>query len=178
MAVLTYRVNANDEFVFVGADWTRFAVENGLPPWKANVIGTSLWNHLTDLTTRHFYRIFMHRVRQTGQSISVPFRCDAPDRRRFMQMTMRRMPDNAIEFCSETIREEPRPIVDLLNPTFPRRTDFILMCSWCKKIKTPEWVEVEEGVARLDLFSAAKLPWISHGICPDCERHFIQEQAM
>ena len=87
-----------------------------------------------------------------------------------MRMTILPLPDKGLEFRSELLREEPRPKVDLLDPALPRGTDFLEMCSWCKKVKAPDWVEVEEGVARLGLFQEPGLPRVSHGICPDCSR--------
>jgi hypothetical protein len=176
MSEFIYRVNAEDNIVSVDANWTRFAVENGLAlPIAEKMAGNSLWDYLSDLTTRHLYRIFMHRVRQSGHDIMVPFRCDAPDRRRFMRMTIARLPDSGVEFRSVLLHEEPRAIVPLLDPGVPRRADFLEMCSWCKKIRAPDWMEVEEAVERLKLFEATPLPWVSHGCCPDCEHRLEQE---
>lgn len=176
MLEFVYRVDAEDKITFVDANWTPFAIENGLSRLtSAEVSNRLLWDFLSDITTRHLYRVFMHRVRGTGSEISFPFRCDAPDRRRFMKMTMRPLPESGLEFCSQILREELRPKVNLLDPNFPRRKDFVQMCSWCKKIKAPDWVEVEEGVARLDLFDAPQVPWVSHSICPDCAQALEKE---
>lgn len=49
------------------------------------------------------------------------------------------------------------------------------MCGWCKKVAIPEWVEVEEGVKRMNWFEDAKLPSITHGICPACEQMMMAE---
>lgn len=170
------RVDARDRIAFVDANWTQFAVENGLAHLTAEeVAGVPLWRYVSDVTTRHFYDILLQRVRRTGRSIAVPFRCDAPDRRRFMCMTILPLADGALEFRSELLREEPRPKVDLLDTAFPRGPNFVEMCSWCKKVKAPDWVEVEEGVARLGVFDEPRLPRVSHGICPDCSRVLRQQ---
>lgn len=177
MSELIYRVDANDTFVFIGEGWNQFAAENGLPRLTGErLLKASLWDFLSDLTTRHIYRIWMHRVRQTSRSVSVPFRCDAPDRRRFMRMTIRLRPGDEIEFCSETLREETRPSVKVLDLSHPRHNEFIVMCSWCKKIKAPDWVELEQGITQLGLLDAPRLPCVSHGICPECE-HYLQAHS-
>lgn len=176
MAEFICRVSADDRIVFVDDEWTRFAIENGAAHLAGDrVMGTLLWDHLSDITTRHLYRIFMHRVREGGISIELPFRCDAPDRRRFMRMRIQPLPDSGVEFRSELLHEELRTKVDLLDVRYPRREDFVMMCSWCKRVQAPDWVEVEEGVVRLKLFDVDKLPWVSHGICPDCERGMEEE---
>ncbi|HEU6447498.1 MAG TPA: PAS domain-containing protein [Verrucomicrobiae bacterium] len=168
------RVDSEDKIIFVDAHWTQFAGENGSDLTPKAVIGNSLWIYMSDVTTRHLYRIFMHRVRHHRRDIMVPFRCDAPDRRRFMRMTLRPLSDDGVEFSSELLREEPRQKVNLLDATFPRRTDFLEMCSWCKKVKAPDWVETEEGVARLRLFDAPQLPWVSHSVCPECDKSLLE----
>jgi hypothetical protein len=169
MQVFICRIDSEDKIVFVDGHWLQFAGENGFNLGLENIVGKPLWEFLSDLTTRHLYRIFARRVRQSGKSLTMPFRCDAPDRRRFMQMTILRLPENGLEFLSQLLREEPRPVVPLLAPEFPRTHEMIEMCSWCKKIKAPDWVEVEEGVLRLKLFDKEKLPWVSHSICPQCD---------
>jgi hypothetical protein len=35
---------------------------------------------------------------------------------------------------------------------------------------TPEWLEVEEAIPRLQLFEQDHMPQITHGICGECER--------
>ena len=46
------------------------------------------------------------------------------------------------------------------------------MCAWCKKADVGGWVEVEEAVRRLQLFDQARLPRITHGVCPACKETF------
>ena len=68
-----------------------------------------------------------------------------------MQMVMQPLPDHAVEFVCTILREEPRDEVALLNPATQRDDRFIVMCGWCKKVQTSEWVEVEEAIIRLHL---------------------------
>ena len=83
------RVDAEDRIAFVDASWAAFAVENGAPALTAeSVRGTSLWNYISENVTQEFYRIFMRKVRATGRAIVVPFRCDGPECRRFMEMSI------------------------------------------------------------------------------------------
>ena len=59
--------------------------------------------------------------------------------------------------------------MSLLDPSVRRNTEFVVVCSWCKRVKTSgEWLEVEEAVRQLSLFYADDLPRISHGTCVDC----------
>lgn len=158
------------EFIYqVDANWVAFAAENGLPALTAEAVtGKSLWNYLLNSTSKQFYKIFMAEVRKTGRPITVPFRCDSPECRRFMKLCLLSLPDGALEFRSGLIREEARPRVNLLDPEFPRTEEFLTMCAWCKKVKAPDWMEAEDAVQRLKFFDQPQLPRISHGICEDC----------
>ncbi|MGA2686412.1 MAG: hypothetical protein ABSF51_15340 [Verrucomicrobiota bacterium] len=166
-------VDAVDRITFVDASWVAFAAENGLPALTAeSVQGTSLWNYISELATQEFYRIFMNKVRTTGRTMVVPFRCDGPECRRFMEMTMASLGAGALEFRSLLLREEARPKVELLDPHFPRTEEWLTVCAWCKKVDVAGWVEVEEAVRRLRLFDRARLPRLTHGVCPACREVF------
>ncbi len=165
------QVDAKDRFTFVDENWVAFAVENGRPDLTAeNVTDTSLWDHVTDRNTRQFYRIFMTKVRQTGRPLQLPFRCDAPACRRFMEMNILGLGGGGLEFRSLLLREESRSQVALLDRGFPRSPGLIVMCAWCKKVRTSRWLEAEDAVRELKLFDRETLPRVSHSICPECSR--------
>jgi hypothetical protein len=169
MREFIYQVDAKDRITSVDANWVAFAAENGLPALTAEAVtGKSLWDYVSNPTSKQFYKIFMAEVRKTGRTITVPFRCDSPECRRFMKLAIQSLSHGALEFRSVLIREEPRPRVNLLDPGFPRTEEFLTMCAWCKKVKAPDWVEAEAAVQQLKFFDQPQLPQITHGICENC----------
>jgi hypothetical protein len=171
MREFIYRVDANDRFTFVDANWVAFAVENGSPALTAEaVMGKSLWDYLSNPTLQQFYKIFMADVRKMNRGITVPFRCDGPECRRFMKLFLLPLTDGALEFRSVLVREESRPKVNLLDSNFPRTEEFLTLCAWCKKVKASDWMEAEDALHQLKLFDRPQLPQITHGICEDCLR--------
>jgi hypothetical protein len=167
------RVGASDQITYVDAHWLAFARENGAPGLTAaSVSGAPLWNYISEPATQEFYRIFMRKVRATGRKIVVPFRCDGPECRRFMEMSILPLENGALEFHSVLLREEVRPRMDLLDPEFPRTEELLRLCAWCKKVEVAGWMDVEEAVRRRQLFDQPRLPRITHSICPDCLRTF------
>jgi PAS fold len=165
-----HRIDSQQRIVFVNQAWTDFALSNEAPRLiPENVLGTLIWKHIADSETRALYNAILDRVAKHSRTIRFPFRCDAPDRRRYMEMVVSPLPQG-IEFTSTLIREEPRPPLPILSSVAPKGDDFIRMCGWCKKVALPgdKWAEVEEAVGVLDLFTDQILPSISHGICPDC----------
>ncbi len=116
------------------------------------------------------HRALAGRVRAAGRAVahSLP-RCDSPARRRLLRMEILPLAGEGLRYVSTILREEPRSPVALLAAGAPRSERLLVMCSWCKAVKTPAgWREVEEAVASLGLFLPTLPPAISHGICPAC----------
>jgi len=168
----TYRIDDSDRIIDVSGYWLQFAAENlaaeSCQPDR--VLGRLIWEFIDGSETRHLYEIILKRVRQAHMPVTLPFRCDSPDMRRYLELTIVPIGNDAIEFYSRVLREEPRESVDLLKPDAQRSDEYIKMCSNCKKIERGEnrWVEVETGIAELQLFESSNLPQITHGLCDDC----------
>ncbi len=166
---LVYRVNENDEIVFVSEDWDQFATANGGESVVSEqVLHRPLWDFITDLSTQEIYRLLLQKAR-AGRVIQFTFRCDAPWRRRFLEMIIVGQKGGAVEFRTRTLLEQERPAPLLLDPQADRSDELLRSCGWCKKFFVGgEWVEVEEAIQRLRLFQRRSLPAISHGICGEC----------
>ncbi len=164
-----HRVDASEIITHVNDAWEAFARENRADHLASeHVVGTSLWRHIGDLETKELYRAILARVRSKRLVLALPYRCDAPDRRRFMELRISPTGSDEVEFASRIVREEQRNPVRLLESDAERSDEFVRMCSWCKKVKTSDWVEVEEAVRELGLFHRLRLPQITHAICPNC----------
>lgn len=166
-----YRVDAQDRVVFANAEWFDFARENSAIALRPDlVVGASLWNFIGDSETKHLFAILLQQVRATGKPVTLPYRCDSADCRRFMELRIARSDDSGVEFCSRILRQEQRARVRLMADEVERTDAVLIMCGWCKKAALPDdrWVEVEEAVQVLQLFDAPRLPRISHGICDEC----------
>lgn len=170
-----YLVDEENRILDVDDAWLRFAVENDAPELdREAVLGEPLWQFIGDAETRLIYEALLARVREGQRRVSVPFRCDSPAVRRFMEMEIVPAGERQIALTGHLLRREERAPVPLLDPTVARSDELISVCSWCKKVELSpvEWVEVEEAVTRLDLFARVPLPGISHGICPSCSERF------
>ncbi|HLP78351.1 MAG TPA: hypothetical protein VK327_15710 [Candidatus Paceibacterota bacterium] len=173
---LVYRIDADSTILSFSDGWSDF-FRNNVAQGTAipNYVGTRLWTHVSDPTTVHLYQAIIARVRRTGKELAIPFRCDSPDKRRFMQMHVSDAGAGAIEFRSVILREEPRTPVPLFSLSPRPSAELIHMCSWCKKVSLPDWVEVEEAVRRLELFHSESIPRITHTICQSCSEILRRE---
>jgi hypothetical protein len=177
----TYATDEADVLVAANDAWDAFAKENAAPHLvRAKVLGQSLLTHITCPDTLEIYTLIFERVRREGETHHVPFRCDAPGLRRYMRMIIR--PDEAggLRFETRVDRLEAREACPLLDATRPRGEEFLLMCSWCKKLQLPagEWVEVEEAMAGLQPFVQEHLPKLSHGMCEACDAELRRREGL
>jgi len=168
-ALIGYRIDVHDVIDEVSESFAVFARQNGAAGLEENVLGTSLWGHVLGSEVQAVYRDLLAHARRTGRPVVFPYRCDAPDCRRFLQMRMRRLEAGAIAFESRVLREEARPSVDLLEVGRQTEPGLLVMCAWCRKIEADGWVEIEEGLRRLGLFNQTSFPCITHGICLPCK---------
>ncbi|MBN2337749.1 MAG: hypothetical protein JXP48_04340 [Acidobacteria bacterium] len=176
--VLIYSIDGVDTIAGVDANWRSFAEDNC---WRSGcgpeeVVGRSLWDFIQDYETRFLYQELFRRLRAGRRCPPLPFRCDSPAEKRFLELSFEPLPEGGIELGSRTVRTERREPVPLLEAGTPRSGESITICSMCKKIRVAEeeWAEIEEGLALLGIFAGDAMPWLSHGLCPACYRSAVE----
>lgn len=167
-----HTVDSSGNIVAVNDAWLEFARENDAPELvREAVVGRPIWDFIEGRETRHISRLLLEKACTSGKSMTIPYRCDSPGIRRFLEMEIAPLKDGTVEFRSRFLKSESRDPVGLLDRRAERTNEFIAICSWCRRIRIDgQWTEVEEAVKRLDLFSSASLPQLTHGICQDCNK--------
>ena len=170
--IYIHRIDKNEIIVSVSDNWLSFAEENfGANSCNPeNVVGSSLWDFIHDPETVHLYEIILKKVRGHQRAATFPFRCDSPEERRFLILSVVPMMDDAIEFISSVSRTEARESIELLKSDIERSDEFVRICSMCKKIaiSDEEWIEIEIAMQELKLFEKDVLPNLTHGVCHSC----------
>ena len=177
--VFVYSVDEEDIIASVSENWQLFAHDNS---WAGkikpeNVVGHLLWDFIQDAETRHLYKEIFSRVRIGKRLGPIPFRCDSPQERRFLELQLTPLSGGQIQIASTIVRRELRATVGLLDSEIPRSKVFIRICSMCKKIAITEdeWIEIEAGLQKLKLFEAEEMPELTHGLCPACYKAAMAE---
>ncbi|GJQ60701.1 MAG: hypothetical protein D8M57_15880 [Candidatus Scalindua sp. AMX11] len=168
---IEYRIDSRSIITFVSKNWSEFARENGANNLTdENTIGKRLKEFIAGNETYELYINIIDKVKNTGKEVVFPFRCDSPDCRRFMHMTVAPYTINEIQFKSVMVKKELREVQSLLSLETDRSDEFLTICSWYKKIKITDklWQEIEEGIKALKLMEEINLPKLTHGICPEC----------
>jgi hypothetical protein len=166
------RYELDDELRIVAFDarWSLFAVANETPRLAEaeHVLGRPLLSFIAGDSTAHLYETLFDVVRRTQRPVTLPFRCDSPSLRRYLDLTIEPRP-HGLALSSTLSKAEARPREPLLDAAAARSEEMLRMCSFCKKLKVAaEWMEVEAAVARLRIFDRARVPAISHGLCEPC----------
>lgn len=172
LGMLVYRIDVADRLVSVGPGFDEFAAANEAPGLSAaRVLGRRLWSFVSDAETVLLYEALVASVRRTGLPARVSFRCDSPQRRRFMEMAIVPVGEQEIEFRSALLRLEEQAPVPLYDLRRPRAGAALSVCGWCKRVRTEAgWIEAEDAIRALDLFARPQLPPLQHGICDDCRQ--------
>lgn len=169
-AGVRYRINGRDEIAFVDEAWDRFASTNdGAEIAASEVLGRSLWDFISDGATRQLYQQIVARVRRGGQA-QFKLRCDSPSCRRHLEMTIRAVGADEVEFATRSLQAAERPPISLFARGTPRSSAVLRVCAWCNRVDvdTDTWAEVEVAVERLKLFEAGQVPQLTHGVCAAC----------
>lgn len=171
-----YQVDAKDNIISIDGAWSAFARENGGQSLLNNPpLGRSIWDFINGLSTRNIYFILMKRVRENGRSVHFPFRCDSPDKLRYMEMTIRPGQSGSLWFETAIAKEIPIEQNQAPKNDAHGTRELINMCAWCDRVQVgSEWLPLEVGIWSLALFDTPEAPPITHDICPDCYEELHQ----
>jgi hypothetical protein len=168
--VVEYAIDADDVVVPVGDEWSRFARQNDAPELDELAPDRTLWSYFGSDEVRDVWRLLIEQVRATRTPAQVPLRCDAPQLRRWFEMTITPEPGGVVRFRSALTFEESRPAVALLDDDVELRSDrpAVPVCSWCGEGHDgSRWRRIEDVVRDLRLLEDL-MPAVDYGICPTC----------
>lgn len=165
-----YEIDAHDVLIDVGDRWEQFAEECGAEGLdRRRVLNRPLWDFIAGRETKHAYELLLGRAREGGKPLVVPFRCDGPTIRRYMELDIVPRTAGQVQLVGRLLRTETRPHVALLDAERECSDEVLVICSWCKRVDAEgQWMEVEDAVSTLGLFVRTALPRLSHGICERC----------
>lgn len=175
---MRYWLDWDDRVSEVDEEWLRFATENDAPSLTREAVrGRSLYSFIGDATTSYLWKELLTRVR-AGATLDFVVRCDSPDRIRLLRVQASAGKDARVAFSTEVLRSDARSPVAV--PPAHEQKGPLTLCSWCQRVRMPssEWVDLEKGIARLELFGGDSPALMSHGVCPDCYARALEDVPM
>lgn len=193
VAGVAYVTNSSGMIVALGnGGWRAFAQDNGAAQLAAEpLVGRSLFDFIGgDAVKASYTRLHEKLVARPQRKVSFAFRCDAPETRRDMLMSMSAIAGDAgqplILYQSQLLREESRPAIPLFRALGQTRRSagsgvkpVVVLCSYCQRVAWPagidtsgaEWIAPEVHYARGGSAEAD----VSHGVCPPCFAALVDE---
>jgi hypothetical protein len=171
---VSYGIDADDRLAFFSPAWDELAAENGARDLQSEkLISRSIWDFISDETTRHLYREIIMRVR-AGHRARFGFRCDSPDRRLLMVVDARPIMGQGVGFRVKTLPLEERAPQPRSTEAGEPGEAIERMCSWCKRVPDGNaWIELEAAAEKFGIFESPVLPRISHGMCEECGKKIL-----
>lgn len=162
-----YHVDKNDVVFYFNQHWIAFAEENQAGQLAKQALGKPIWSFISDGLVKTLYKELMLAVRKSNEKVKISFRCDSPEKMRFMQMEIFPLINGGLAFHNTLLREKlksdgysPEILAIIGEAGYP-------MCSRCNKIAiNKKWHELEEAL-KLKLLENKTLK-AHYGMCPTC----------
>lgn len=170
---VVYAIDANDRIIEVDNAWVEFAEQNeaGERLRPDSVIGTLLWDHVRQPALQDLYKRLVSAVRSKQTKAEFRFRCDSPNFRRFMRMTIQPGGDGSVVFVSRTERVErvERRREDLRTVAAFSGQTSIVQCSVCNRYRSGvSWHEAEEFVHSAQPMDSERPMTQIWSVCEEC----------
>lgn len=168
---IEYMVDASDKVVWVNEAWDAFALCNDAPGLLSEwVIGRDWREFVQGDATRMYIEAMLNATRLLGKRVAQSYRCDSPQEKRYVQLTVELLPDRNVRFCHHTTKvAEQKYVVKYVVPKTPVVSGKkIKRCSMCNRIEMRGiWQETEQAVES-GLLKAGSEVMVFYGICPSC----------
>jgi hypothetical protein len=167
----SYRINSEDQIVYVNREWLQFAKENDAPDLtESTVLGTKIWRYVKGDETRRLYSELFFNLRNNKKELTLPFNCDSPHLIRNMILTLRALGSGSIELECRLSSVQKREYVGIFDSRVERTDYFVRICSICRKFHVDgEWLSVTDVLGRKRWFTSVPLPQLEESLCSSCE---------
>jgi len=137
------------------------------------MIGRNLFSFIAGREVRHFYALLHERVLRDACGIKFDYRCDSPEIRRDMNMSLT-FDNNLVRYESIVLKESPMP--ESIPLPSPGAETLIPICSICKRYRYPansaDWKEVEMILKEPGIPQSFDF---THTFCTDCYERVMEE---
>ena len=167
MNILTsYVIDAERKIVSVGGAWEQFSDENGGQNLSlADIKDKSIFDFVVGDSSRLWLDSLIRMALESKEPVQRPYRCDSPDTRRYMLMTIVPEESGLLTVQHALVAQEARsPRVSITRQEQTATREPSLQCTVCGKIKSGDyWVEADEATEVSELHLT-----VMNAICDQC----------
>ncbi|ABK44111.1 hypothetical protein Mmc1_1602 [Magnetococcus marinus MC-1] len=181
-AAVEITVDASNLICAVNTAWHRFARENGCEHLTDEaVVGRCLFDYIEGGATRIFVETMLHAVRHSQTPLVCAYRCDSPDLRRDMEMTLYPPVSGLLRMQHRLVRERPLITPVVFNRVPENRyacAEQVKRCSHCNALRVRwSWHDVEQ-LEELGLRSGENPLDVYYGVCDRCHDELASKIEM
>ena len=178
LRMITYQIDQEDYLQHMNEQWDSFAFENkGEQLSSTKVINRSLWEFITGTDVRRIYQVLLQRVRASKKAVRFPYRCDSPEMKRYMHMSIVPFQTGSdIQMYSREIKLVPQKSIANLHFVNDHNTllKAYLRCSMCNGYYiNGEWIEIEDAVQRENIFDVDGRILVMSSVCGKCSSRLM-----
>ena len=166
-----YEVDDKDRIVSVDTQWLSFAKNNGAVYLTRNyILGQNLYSFIAGRKLGELYERLLRAARQTGKYMEIPFRCDGPSVRRYMELDIEPTANNYVKLTGRILKRKSRRRVPIFDLPYILNGQWQICCSVCRGLMREDgsWNEAEEVLANPYDEPPDGLPQLSYDVCPAC----------
>ncbi|MTI23323.1 hypothetical protein E1176_20005 [Fulvivirga sp. RKSG066] len=170
--VTKYWLDEDNKIIDTNSYWNSFAMDNdGGKVLRDRVIGKHLFGYIADDNTRMLLDTLISRVRHTKKEMTRPYRCDSPQRKRFMEMKIIPQEDGKICVENRILREEElAERRDFKTVKNEKGQPFLKRCSVCNRVNDKTgWYEPDHPHVS-KYFTKGKPTFVAYSVCSDCQQ--------
>lgn len=162
-----YVLDADDRVIDVCPEWDMASLSRGggAGVMREQVIGQPLGKFVSGDTTRQLLAAQAQAVRLTGRARRVPYRCDAPDLLRRMEMLLQPLGDGKVRVEHVLLATQAIPGGFDVQAAPAGRSPRLWRCSMCLRLRqggSDEWMTPETlPPGRVE---------VHYTVCPGCSR--------
>lgn len=166
-------LRADNSMGYRNQAWSRFAAANGAPElvhWgEASVL------EAMHVSVRPFYEALFIDVRTTGEPQDHRYQCSSPQAYREFMLRVLPLAGKALLLIHHQATHEPhRWAPQAAGPRYVDEHDIVTQCCHCRRTRRADQRATWDWVPA---YVAAHTQRVSHGLCPQCFRHYYPEAA-
>lgn len=164
-----YWIDAEDRLIKVSETWDTFAENNdGRAVVSEAVIGKRLWQFVTGDITRMWVETVINRARFLNQPIEKEYRCDSPDEKRYMQMSIVPEENEVLCVVHKLLKTEKLPTKICFEGKRVAKPGYVQRCSICNRLHIDNaWREVDLAVKERYIDAPGPVI-VFYGVCDEC----------
>lgn len=170
---LSYTVDKNDRLIEFSSNWDEAAREGGAPQlFASDIVGEPLKSFVVGDASRAYVDMVFGFARLKQKPVIKTYRCDTPEFKRNMKMTLIPKLNGDVETVHEVVSVERWEHIVGIYDSMPQETSREVKiydrCSVCNDMFYEDKWLTQDDIAVLNPSFEKEPMWVTYTVCPFC----------